>query len=88
MNEDKKENVRRYLVSEPVKVDFRHRYKHHAPTVDQVERYAAIREEIAKLAIFISERAQVSRELSTALTHLDAVMFYANAAIARNEAPR
>lgn len=84
-NTNENQNVTRYLRTEPVKVDLRHRYNYHAPKPDQIERYGAIREKIAELAIFISERAPDSRELSTALTHLDAVMFYANAAIARNE---
>ena len=66
-------------------MDLRHRYQYHAPKPTQAERYAEIREKIAELAIFISERVPTSREHATALTHLDAVMFYANAAIARNE---
>lgn len=77
--------VTRYLRTEAVKNDIRHRYNYHAPRHTQQERYETVRAEIANLAIFISERCPDSRELSTALTHLDAVMFYANAAIARNE---
>ncbi len=61
------------------------RFEYHAPRGDQAIRYGEIRAKILHLAVFISERAPTSRELSTALTHLDAVMFYANAAIARNE---
>ena len=62
-----------------------HRYTYHQPQGDQADRYASIRAKVLELALHLSDRAPASRELSTALTHLDAVMFYANAAIARNE---
>lgn len=77
-----------YVASPALLSELAHRYDYHAPFGNQAERYAAIRAEIGKLAVYIAERAPASRELSTALTHLDAVMFYANAAIARNETAR
>jgi hypothetical protein len=78
-------NVTRYLLSDPVRVDLARRFAYHAPILDQAKRYAEIRDKIAELAVFISERAPNSCELATALTHLDAAMMFANAAIARNE---
>lgn len=87
-NEPRKipDGFNQYSISPILREELRRRYSYHAPIGNQAERYAAIRAEIEKLAVFIAERAPVSRELSTAFTHLDSVMFYANAAIARNEA--
>lgn len=75
----------RYAIEPRELGELSHRFNYHAPKGDQVIRYAEIRKEIERLAVFISERVPRSRELSTALTHLDHVMFNANAAIARNE---
>lgn len=61
------------------------RFTYHAPKEDQPERYTAIREAVKALAYLIVEKTPTSREQSVALTHLDAVVFNANAAIARNE---
>lgn len=61
------------------------RYLFHAPKGDQAGRYEAIRAKCLELAQFIKANTPVSREQSTAYTKLDEVMFFANAAIARNE---
>lgn len=60
-------------------------FVYHAPFGDQVARYAAIREYGRQMAIQIVQDTPVSREQSIALTHLENAIFYANAAIARNE---
>lgn len=62
-------------------------FVYHAPFGDQVARYAAIRAKIKGLACFIIDGTPVSREQSLALTNLEQAMFWANAAIARNEFP-
>lgn len=60
-------------------------FVYHAPHGDQLERYAALREAGRQLAIKIVESTPISREQSLAITHLENAIFYANAAIARNE---
>lgn len=60
-------------------------FVYHPPHGDQIERYAAIRAQILKSARFIANNTPPSREQSLALTSLEEAMFWANAAIARNE---
>jgi len=60
---------------------------HHPPFGDQVERYADMRARAKDLAHFIATHTPISREQSLALTNLEQAMFWANAAIARNEKP-
>lgn len=65
--------------------DVLNRFTYHAPHGDQPLRYEEIRAAALKFAELIVYLCPSSRERSTALTHLDAVVFNANAAIARNE---
>lgn len=61
-------------------------FVHHPPSGDgQVSRYEANRWGCLALATDLLHRCPPSRELSLALTKLEEVMFWANAAIARNE---
>lgn len=60
-------------------------FTYHKPVGDQAERYEAIRFAGYLLALHLTERAPPSRELSLALTKVDEAVFWANAAIARNE---
>ena len=60
-------------------------YTYHPPKEDQQERYLLIRGTAKKLALLIVDLTPESREQSVALTHLDKVVMFANAAIARNE---
>lgn len=60
-------------------------FTYHPPQPDQVERYNNIRESSRNYAHFLVDACPPSRELSVALTNLDAVVMNANAAIARNE---
>lgn len=62
-------------------------YRYHAPFGDQVDRYQAIRDKAKELATLIVDTSPTSREQSTALTHLETAVMFANAAIARNEQP-
>ena len=59
------------------------RFTYHPPTPDQVPKYEEVRARAKRLAEFLDVAAPDSREKSLALTHLDEVVFWANAAIAR-----
>jgi len=60
-------------------------FTYHAPKPGQQERYVAIREKAKELAYLIKNTTPASREQSVALTELETSVFWANAAIARNE---
>lgn len=60
-------------------------WTYHAPKGNQPERYVDIREKAKELAALILETTPKSREQSVALTELETAVFWANAAIARNE---
>jgi hypothetical protein len=68
--------------------DLENRFTHHPPEGDQSERYQAIRQEAYTLAENIVRWTPRSREQSLALTNLEQAIFWANAAIARNEPPQ
>lgn len=61
------------------------RFTYHPPTADQASRYTALRAEALVFARLIVTHCPSSAERSTALTRLDEVVMFANAAIARNE---
>ena len=61
------------------------RFTYHAPKEGQPKRYEAIRANAKLFAYGLSNDCPSSRELSLALTKLEEVVFWANAAIARNE---
>lgn len=60
-------------------------FTHHAPKGDQAERYQMIRSAAKAVAANLLVQCPPSRERSLALTHLEESVFWANAAIARNE---
>lgn len=60
-------------------------FTYHAPKPGQNEKYIQIREKAKELAYLIVELTPKSREQSVALTELETSVFWANAAIARNE---
>ena len=60
-------------------------FTYHAPNPGQQERYMAIREKAKELAYLIKDTTPPSREQSVAMTELETAVFWANAAIARNE---
>lgn len=60
-------------------------FTYHPPNDNQIPRYEAIRDNALKFAYFIVASTPQSREQSLALTHLEDVVMWANAAIARNE---
>lgn len=67
------------------KQEVANRFTYHPPKGDQAERYGKMRALALEMALELSERCPESRELSVAPTKLDEVVFWANAAIARNE---
>lgn len=65
--------------------DLSKRFTYHAPKGDQPKRYEFIRAQAMRLANYIDEDCPDSREKSLAITKLEEVVMWANAAIARNE---
>lgn len=65
--------------------DLGNRFVHHAPKGDQATRYSEVRERALAFAEWLNYKIEDSRELSLAITHLEETVFWANAAIARNE---
>lgn len=58
---------------------------YHAPKATQAERYTSIRNQAKVFAEMLENQCPASRELSVAMTKLEEVVMWANAAIARNE---
>jgi len=65
--------------------DLDKRFTYHAPKNGQAERYQILRDEAKSFALMINDLAPDSREKSLAITALEQVSMWANAAIARNE---
>jgi hypothetical protein len=65
--------------------DIDHNFTYHPPKEGQPERYAKIRAKAKELAELIDAECPQSRERSIAMTELETSVFWANAAIARNE---
>lgn len=61
------------------------RFTYHAPKGDQAERYTNIRSMALTFAMYLESHTPASREQSLSITKLEEVVFWANAAIARNE---
>lgn len=60
-------------------------FTYHAPKNNQVARYEHVRNRAKVFAYFLLENVPDSEERSIALTRLEEVVFWSNAAIARNE---
>jgi len=63
------------------------RFTYHAPHGTQIARYNDLRQAALTFAGLIDALTPVSREQSLALTALEEAVMWANAAIARREAP-
>jgi hypothetical protein len=61
------------------------RFRHHPPKDGQRDRFEKVRQACLDLAVLVDTECPDSREKTLALTHLDDVMFNANAAIARRD---
>lgn len=77
--------IKAYDLTEKQVADVDNRFTYHPPKEDQSVRYNILRNQARSLAMDILTSTPVSREQSLALTHLEEAIFYANAAIARNE---
>ena len=75
----------RYDPSKQEGDDIANRFTHHPPTNDQIYRYGTTRTMAHNFAAWIINEAPPSRERALALTHLEEVVMWANASIARNE---
>ena len=60
-------------------------FRYHPPVGDQLERYPIIRSSARQLAEIVAKYTPESREQSLAITKIEEAVFWANAAIARNE---
>lgn len=74
-----------YTPSERVTKQLASTFRYHKPQGSQQQRYERLRDEAGKLAHLIACNVPESREQSLALTKLEEVVMFANAAIARNE---
>lgn len=64
--------------------DLTNRFSYHPPSKDRVLLHESIRENGQVLALILNEQLPESREKSLAITHLEEVVMWANAALARN----
>lgn len=65
--------------------DIAHRFAFHpATTEEKRDEHTSVRQNCRRLADFLNERLPEGREKSLAITHLEEVMFWGNAAIARD----
>lgn len=74
-----------YTPSERVSAQLKKTFTYCRPQGNQPQRYERLRDEAGKLAHLIACNTPESREQSLALTKLEEVVMFANAAIARNE---
>lgn len=77
--------LRSYRATEDILRRIQNNFEYHAPKGDQAQRYNYLRAQLRALAYEIVERTPPGREQSVALTKLEEVGFWMNAAIARNE---
>ena len=75
----------KYPITDEQRVRNEKNYTYHAPKDDQPERYVEIRAAGSLFETIILERTSPSREQSLALTKIEEAIFWANAAITRNE---
>lgn len=66
------------------KDDLTKRFTYHAPTPEKVTQHEQVREFAYQFALFLNDNVPEGREKSLAITHLEDVVFWANAGIARN----
>lgn len=74
-----------YVPSDKLAAKIVNNFTFHPASQEQQGRYASVRRRCRELANDITTLTPESREQSLALSKLEEVMFWANAAIARNE---
>lgn len=79
--------LKMYAASEKDKKNIENNFMYHAPSheLGQPEKYETIRGKAKQFAELLVTLCPPSRELSIAITELETSVFWANAAIARNE---
>jgi hypothetical protein len=65
--------------------DIRRRFTYHKPDADRAGRHENIRAQCRNLALNLNESLPEGREKSLAITHLEEVMMWSNAALARQK---
>jgi hypothetical protein len=64
--------------------DIEHRFAFHAATTEEKrDAHTSVRQQCRALADFLNEKLPEGREKSLAITHLEEVMFWGNAGLAR-----
>lgn len=74
-----------YTESEEAMKKRKNNFTYHLPKEGQSEKYENIRERSNSFAFMLNSNCPESRELSLAMTKLEEAVFWANAAIARDE---
>lgn len=74
-----------YEIENKIGKQLENSFTYHSPKSDQPDRYVALRDQAKELAFAIVRNTPPSREQSLAITNLEQSIFWANAAIARNE---
>lgn len=74
-----------YDIDDSTVRDLENRFTYHAPKGDQTQRYEELRKRAGELARRIVELTPQCGEQAHAIRHLESAIFFANAAIARNE---
>lgn len=64
--------------------ELKNRFTYHPPKADQPKKYEDLRDLCLSVANVINASCPESREKALAITHLEEVVFWANASIARN----
>ena len=65
--------------------DIENRFAFHAaPDQEKCDAHTSVRQTCHALAKFLNEKLPEGREKALAITHLEEVMFWSNAALARN----
>lgn len=66
--------------------DIENRFAFHAATTEEKrDAHTSVRQQCRQLADFLNEKLPEGREKSSAITHLEEVMFWGNAALARQK---
>lgn len=64
--------------------DIRNRFEYHAPDETKAETHKRVRQLCLAVAMDLNAMLPEGREKSSAITHLEETMFWANAALARS----